>query len=157
MPRFAAKIHKIGINTLVDPPEDILDALFRKAERSSGPIPVRGKINSAEFTQTLVKYSGAWRLYINGPMLKNSNLSVGEIADVEIEFDPRPREVPVPKQLAAALQKHPNARTAFESLSPSRRKEIARYIGSLKTGESITRNIRRVIEMLIDDEANEGN
>ena len=104
MVKFASKIYKIGINPVIDPPDDVLNALFLQAGKSTGPIPVRGRVNGAEFTQTLIKYSGAWRLYINGPMLKSSGLNVGDAAEIEIEFDPRPREVPMPKQLAAALR-----------------------------------------------------
>src|SRR5215204_6244451 len=102
MPRFSKPIYKIGINPVVDPPEAILNTIFAQAGRSKGPIAVRGKLNGAEFIQTLVKFRGAWRLYINGPMLKESGLEVGDIAKVEIEFDPRPRKVSMPAALAAA-------------------------------------------------------
>ncbi len=148
MQGFSAKIYKIGINPVVDPPDDVLEALFAQAGRSKGPIPVRGRLNGAEFIQTLVKYQGAWRLYINGPMLKASGLMVGNTAGVEIEFDPRPRGVPMLSELANALKKDKAANTAFGDLPPSRQKEILRYLGSLKTAESMTKNIDRVLKHL---------
>ena len=117
MQRFSAEIYKVGINPVVDPPEAVLSAIFRQAEKDKGPIPVKGVLNGSEFTQTLVKYAGAWRLYINGPMLKNSGLSVGDQAKIEIEFDPRPREEPMPAKLKAELRKNANARKAFEELA----------------------------------------
>lgn len=154
MLKFSAKIYKIGINPVVDPPDRVLSAIFRQAAKDKGPIPVRGVLNGAEFTQTLVKYAGAWRLYINGPMLKDSGLEVGDLAKIEIEFDPRPREEPMPPKLKAELRKNANARKAFEQLPPSRRKEILRYINSLRSDDSIDRNIARVISQLSgsDDE-----
>ena len=145
---FSATIYKIGINPVVDTPDEVLKAIFEQAGRSKGPVPVRGTINGAEFLQTLMKYQGAWRLYINGPMLKDSGLSVGDIANIEIEFDPRPREEPMPPKLRAAVRKNANARKAFDLLPPSRRKEILRYINSLKSDDSIDRNVARVISQL---------
>ena len=136
---------------MVDPPENVLSAVFKQAERSKGPIPVRGTLNGAKFIQTLVKYQGAWRLYINGPMLKASELSVGDTADIRIEFDPQPRKTPVPPEFARALRKNKAAKAEFEKLSPSRRKEILRYLGSLKSEDAVERNIDRLIKNLTGD------
>jgi hypothetical protein len=146
---FRSQIYKLGINPVVDPPDKVLAAVFATAGKSKSPIPVRGRINGREFIQTLVKFRGVWRLYINSPMLKSSELEVGDIADIEIEFDPRPREVAMPPELATALQRNAKARTAFGELTPSRQKEILRYIGSLKSPEAITKNVERVFDQLL--------
>lgn len=145
MPRFLNAIYKIGINPVVDPPDSVMKIIFAQAGRSRGPIAVCGKLNGAEFVQTLVKYKGAWRLYINGPMLKSSGLKVGDVAKINIEFDPKPRDVAMPPALADGLRKDKKARAAFDNLPPSRQKEILRYIGSLKTEASIDKNVGRVI------------
>jgi hypothetical protein len=73
--------------------------VFAQAGKAKGPIPVRGTVNGADFIQTLIKYQGAWRLYINGQMLKDSGSKVGDTARFEIEFDPRPRDVSMPSHL----------------------------------------------------------
>jgi hypothetical protein len=148
MTKFSSKIFKLGINPVVDVPLRALEIIFTQAGKSKGPIPVRGFLNGAEFLQTLVKYKGAWRLYINGRMLKASGLSVGDRAMIEIEFDVRPRLTPVPDELEAALQKDRQAREAFDDLPPSRQKEIMKYIGSLKTEDAISKNVRRIIAHL---------
>lgn len=148
MARFTSVIYKLGINPVVDPPERVLAKLFEQAGRSKGPIPVCGKLNGADFIQTLVKYSGSWRLYINGEMLKDSKLEVGEKATVEIEYDPRPRTVPMPEALRADLENDEKANAAFEALPPSRRKEILRYLGALKTESSLRKNVDRFIRHL---------
>ena len=152
MPRFNSTIYKIGINPVVDPPERVMKILFDHAGRLRGPIPVPGNINGAEFRQTLVKYQGLWRLYVNGPMLKDSGSMVGDSVTIEIEFDPKPREVPMSMQLAHALQRDEIAKAAFGKLSPSRQKEIHKYLGSLKTEASIMRNIERVLSHLRGEE-----
>lgn len=138
---------------MVDPPDYVRDVIFKQAGRSKGPIPVCGTVNGAEFIQTLVKYQGAWRLYINAEMLKASGTELGETIDIEMEYDPRPRETPVPQKLAKALKKDKTARAAFERLSASRQKEICRYIGLLKSEESIDRNVERVIKHLRGEDA----
>jgi hypothetical protein len=148
MPRFSATIFKVGINPVVDPPERVLAAIFKTAGRSRGPIQVRGKLNGVEFVQTLIKYAGSWRLYINGAMLKESGTNVGDEVRIEIEFDPRPRDVRVPKSLAIALRNDVRAKAALERLPPSRRKEIFRYIGSLRTADAIEKNVEKVIRQL---------
>src|SRR5688572_11023224 len=128
MVKFSFKIYKIGINPVVDPPDEALTAVFEQAGRSKGAIPIRGSLDGAEFIQTLVKYQGAWRLYINGEMLKSSGLKVGDTATVEMAFDPRPREVPVPPKFARVLRADKRAKAEFDALSPSRQKEILRYL-----------------------------
>ncbi len=148
MVRFSQTIYKTGINPVVDPPDAVLNRVFKQAGKFSGPIPVRGTINGAEFTQTLVRYKGAWRLYINGPMLKDSGTAVGDCVRIEIEFDPEPRDVPVPAKLGEAFRSNPSAKAAFDLLAPSRRKEILRYIGSLKSAEAIEKNVERVLAQL---------
>ena len=152
MVKFSFRIYKLGINPVVDPPAQVLEAIFAEAGRSRGPIPVRGRLNGAEFVQTLVKYQGSWRVYINAPMLQDSQRAVGDMAIVEIEFDPRPRDVPMPKDLETALDKDKKAKAAFNDLSPSRKKEILKYIGALKTAESIEKNVERVIRHLRGEE-----
>lgn len=148
MVKFSSKIYKIGINPVVDPPENVLRAIFEQAEKDKGPIPVRGRLNGADFIQTLVKYHGVWRLYINGPMLKDSSLGVGDMAKVKIEFDSRSREVPMLREFAAALAKDNAAKKEFDKLPPSRQKEILRYLSNLKSKESVAKNVERILRHL---------
>ena len=149
---FTSVIYRLGINPVVDPPDDVLQAIFEQAGRSKGPIPVCGRLNGAEFIQTLVKYKGAWRLYINGQMLTDSGLTVSDSVEIEIEFDPRPREVAMPAKLKNALARDSKAKKAFGSLSPSRQKEVFRYINSLRTDESIARNVEKILRQMKGDE-----
>jgi len=142
---FSQKIGKIGVNPYVSPPENILRKLFRMARKEKGPIPVRGTIDGAVFKQTLVKYAGKWRLYINGPMLRNSGLKLGDTAHISIKFDPSSREVLMHPALGKVLAKNLRAKSEFAKLAPHRRKEILRYLHNMKTKESLERNIGIVI------------
>jgi len=148
MKSFSARILKIGINPYVGVPEDVLNALFKQADKTKGPIQVRGTINGKRFQQTLVKYQGAWRLYINGEMRQAAEIDVGDEAHIKIEYDPVPRIESAPPKFEAALSKSKTAKAAFESLRPSRQKEILRYLNSMKTESSLDRNIEKVIQHL---------
>ena len=152
MQSFSAKIFKIGINPYVLLPDTVLKALFKEAGKDRGYIPVKGTINGYEFTQTLVKYSGKWRLYLNTPMRTGSSTDVGDKVSLTIEFDPSDRTVPMHPKLQLALQKNKKANTVFLQLPPSRQKEICRYINFLKTDESINRNIEKAINFLLGKE-----
>lgn len=153
MRSFSQKIVKIGINPCVSPPENVLKTIFKAAENDSGPIPVRGMLGGTPFKQTLVKYGGPWRLYINGLMLHDSGYELGDIAKVSLEYDPVSRVVPMHPKLKAALNKKHAARNVFNALAPYRRKEILRYLHTLTTDESLNRNIHAVIGHLMSKKA----
>jgi uncharacterized protein YdeI (YjbR/CyaY-like superfamily) len=149
MESFTAEVLIIGINPYVGVPENVLNSLFEQADKSKSPIPVRGTLNGKRFVQTLVKYQGAWRLYLNTPMRQAAGIGVGDKATVEIEFDSEPRIVPINPKFARALSKNREAKLAFEKLAPSRQNEILRYLNSMKTEESLLRNIEKVIQHLL--------
>jgi uncharacterized protein YdeI (YjbR/CyaY-like superfamily) len=152
MKKFSAIIEIIGANPFVFLPERVLAFILKQAGKDKGPVRVRGTINGDPYRQTLLRYKGAWRLYVNGFMLKNSPKRVGEKIVVEIEFDPEDKKVEPHPKLVAALRKNRTATEAWDKLTPSRRWEIVRYIGSLKTEESIDRNIARAIRHLLGKE-----
>ncbi len=148
MQRFKAKIHIIGINPYVTPPDAVLTALFKAAKRSTSPIPVCGSIEKTAFTQTLVRYQGAWRLYLNTPMRRGADKDLGDTAQFSLRFDPKPPVTPMPPALKKALAAQPRAKRAFEALSPSRRKEIMRYLGHLKGAEALAKNLGHTMDYL---------
>ena len=141
-------IEIIGVNPFVYLPPKTLQYIFEQAQKDKGPIPVRGTINGKPFIQTLVKYSGDWRLYINMPMLKVSGTKVGDMVRIDLEYDPVPRTIPMHPALAKELEEHPSELALFNNLSPSRQIEIVRYIHRLKSEESRTLNIARAIRFL---------
>jgi hypothetical protein len=146
--KFSAKIDIIGINPFVFVPPRILENIFEQARKTKGHIPVKGTINTEPYKQTLVKYSGEWRLYINTTMLKNSPKRVGERIALTIAYDDALREIRPPGKFIVALNKDSEAKKVFASLSPGLKKEIARYLSALKTEESLNRNIDKAINFL---------
>lgn len=152
MHQFRAKIEIIGINPYVFVPEAILQDIFKQAGKQSGPIPINGTINDKPYKQTLVKYSGDWRLYINTTMLKNSPKRIGETVELTISFDPESREIHPPEKFNIALNENLEAKAVFESLTASKKLEIVRYLARLKNEEVLEKNIKRAINFLLGNE-----
>ncbi len=146
---FEAKLEIIGINPFVFVPESILVLLFEDAGTDKGYIPIRGKVNGKDYKQTLLRYKGDWRLYINTEMLPNSPKRIGEILELSVVFDPTDRNLLPHPELTRALEENENAKAVFDSLPPSKRKEIIRYISFLKTDDSRRKNIEKAIGFLL--------
>lgn len=149
---FSATLEMIGINPFVFVPIAILDALFQEFGRDKGPIPIKGTVNKKAYKQTLVRYSGEWRLYINTTMLKDSPKRIGEEIVLTVGLDDESRELITPPQFTKALEENPEAASVFETLTPSLKKEIIRYLVNMKTAESLERNILRAIRFLKGEE-----
>jgi hypothetical protein len=145
---FTARIRIIGINPYVLVPAAVLKAIFQRANKDKGAVPVKLKIAGKNFIQNLVRYSGKWRLYLNMPMRKAAQKEVGDMIEIKIDFDPEVRTTPMHPELKLAFAKNRNAKQAFVTLSASRQKEILRYINNLKSKEAIHKNIQRVLAHL---------
>jgi len=130
----------------------VLSAVFEQAGRSRSPVPVKGTLDGKAFRQTLVKYRGVWRLYLNTPMRRAAGVDVGDVVKVTLAFDSSDRTIPMNPALAAALARTSGARAAFEALPPSRKKEINRYLNALKTAEALSRAMTNVLALLCGNE-----
>lgn len=150
--KFSAKIEIIGVNPFVYLPDKVLKSIFVQAGKAKGKIPVKIKIEGHEFIQTLIKYSGDWRLYLNTPMRKAAKKEVGAAADFEIVFDPEKRVIPPHPKFIKALKENKEAKKMFDSLRPSLQLEIVRYLSFLKTEESVNRNVLKAINFLLGKE-----
>ncbi|GHV80091.1 hypothetical protein AGMMS49944_18820 [Spirochaetia bacterium] len=147
--KFKAAIEIIGVNPFVFIPGNVLEKLFEQSGKNKGPIPVKGLVNNNPYKQTLMKFKGLWRLYINTMMLKDSPKRIGEEIELTIVFDPIKRTIIPNKKFIKALEANIEAKKVFDKLPPSRKHEIIRYISSLKTEASIDRNIKKAINFLL--------
>jgi hypothetical protein len=151
---FKARIAIIGVNPYVLVPAAQLQAIFKAANRERSPIPIRGELNRTPFKQTLVKYQGAWRLYLNTPMRRAIGKDVGDDVSVRVFHDPEPRSEPMPPALRRVFERDQTARAGFEALVPSRQKEILRYLNAIKTDATLQRNVGIVASYLRGGPAN---
>lgn len=94
---------------------------------------------------------GDFRLYLHGSVRRASKTGVGDLVDVEVTFDAEYTSGPahpMPASFRAALTKKPAAKRNWDALIPSRKKEILRYLASLKSREARERNLLRAIDVL---------
>jgi hypothetical protein len=152
MKSFSAKIQVISINPYVLLPATLLKYIFQKVGKNKGAIPVKLKVGGHSFIQNLVKYSGKWRLYLNGPMRKAAAKDVGDTIDIKIDYDPAERTTPIHPRLRRALKENKEASASCNKLGPSRQKEILGYINNLKSEESLEKNIKRTIAQLTGEQ-----
>ena len=146
MHNFSAEIYKVGINAVADVPVEVTAALHK----GKGYIRIKGTINGFAFSTTLVPVKGApYRLFVNIPMLKGGNAALGDTAKFSIEPETAPvdHDYPMVPQLEKQL-KAKKLLSAFEGLTPSRRKDILKYLNYLKTEEALQKNIDKVIGQL---------
>ena len=150
--KFKANIYKTGINLCVDVPKEITELLTA----NKGRINIKGQINGFDFTKTLMPVkNGPYRLFVNRAMIKGGKTALGEVATFEIEQDNKKvvKKYPTPLQLIERLRKE-DLTTAFDSLTPSRKKDILKYLNYVKTEETLQKNIDKLITQLKNKEKN---
>ena len=124
------------------------------------PIPVLIKINGKPDKYWLINLiptgKGSFYLYLHGKVRKESNTKVGDRVHVEILFDSKYRggpSSPIPRWFQIELNKNGKANESWNKLTPSRKKEIIRYLLMLKSDEARKRNLVQAINVLSGNEA----
>ena len=150
--RFRAKIEIRGINPYVLVSAEQAQRLrpdWRK------PMPVRiqigGKPDEPWRINMMPAGDGSFFLYLHGQVRKESSSDVGDVVDVAVTFDEDYRGGPadtMPVLFAEALRQTPSARSGWDSLPPSRQKEILRYLARLKSAEALGRNVEQAVHVL---------
>lgn len=67
-----------------------------------------------------------------------------------LEIRPESKQVSMPKELSEALTNNPALKTAFDSLSPGKRKEYAGYIGEAKQEATRLRRLAKCTAMILE-------
>jgi uncharacterized protein DUF1905/bacteriocin resistance YdeI/OmpD-like protein len=94
---------------------------------------------------------GSFYLYLHESVRRASGTGVGDTVRVEIEFDAAYRGGPataLPSWFRIPLSKNAAAKRAWAALTPSRKKEIVRYLMALKSDEARERNVVRALRVL---------
>jgi hypothetical protein len=150
--RFTQRIAIRGIN-----PYLLVSAKLAQQLRPGWrkPLPVRvtidGKPRSPARVNLMPAGDGSFYLYLNGPLREASATAVGDRVTARVSFDASYRggpTHPVPSSLERALRARPKAARAWDEFSPSRRKEILRYLAGLRTAQARERNVVKLIAML---------
>jgi Bacteriocin-protection, YdeI or OmpD-Associated len=93
---------------------------------------------------------GETLLGLNRAVRESAGVQAEDIVELAIELDTAPREVDVPEALARALAGDPAAKTTFEALAFTHRKEYGGGVADAKRPETRERRVTQALEMLRD-------
>jgi hypothetical protein len=119
------------------------------------PMPVFVQINNQPTPpwriNMMPKGDGSFYLYLHGDVRTASQTKVGDRVTVDVVFDdtykPGPLH-PIPSWFLLPLSSNIQAKTAWDALRPSRKKEILRYLSNLKSDEARNRNVLKALRVL---------
>jgi bifunctional DNA-binding transcriptional regulator/antitoxin component of YhaV-PrlF toxin-antitoxin module len=141
MPKFKTTIMQAeGMNaTGIVVPDEVV-AKLGTGKKPKVVITLKGYT----YRSTVAVMGGQFLLPLAKEHRDNAGVKAGDKVEVILEVDDAPREVEVPKDLAAALKKA-GLRAAFDALAFSHRKEHVRAIEEAKALETRLRRIEKAV------------
>jgi len=111
-------------------------------------LPVVVSIGGRTARLRLARMGGENLIGLSKAARASLDVGIGDVVDVRIEPDAAERTVEVPAPLAEALAADPVARKAFEALSYTRRKELARSVAEAKQEATRDRRLAKLMDEL---------
>jgi hypothetical protein len=146
MPRleFDAVIRSAqGGGALVQLPPEAAEVFGTRAR-----FPVRASFNDVIYVgSTLPTGEGGFYLGITKAIQAQAGVEIGHQVHVVVELDTSERNVPIPEDLAFALE-NAGLTKAFQSLAPTHRREYVQWITESKKADTRERRIAKVIERI---------
>ena len=143
--KFTGKVESIGPGgswTRMEVPFDAAAAFGAKAR-----VAVRGTLNGFPFrTSILPNGDGTHHMMLNKALLAGAKASAGQQVAVEMEKDVESREVAIPSDLAAALDKIPEAKKVWAAKTPTFRAEYVAWVEEAKSGDTRARRVGTTVE-----------
>jgi Domain of unknown function (DUF1905)/Bacteriocin-protection, YdeI or OmpD-Associated len=148
---FSATIYKVGIIRFVDVPADVSRAVGDGAPH----VPVRGEVERIPLQTTLVsRGTGGYRMAIHGDIRKKLRVDAGAVVEVAIERDEDSREPILPPVLVLALRNSPKAQAAFRQMTTALRRQVVRYLTSVRQQSTLERRVVKMVRMLEQRKSN---
>jgi hypothetical protein len=143
--RFSGRLEAArGGGAYVVLPDDVLAALG-----GASRMRVTGRLNGVTFaSSTMPLGGGAVCLGLHKATREAAGVGIGDVIDLEVAWDLRPRVLEVPDDLTAALAGDAAAAAAFERLSFSHRREYVQWITEAKKPETRARRVAQTLEKL---------
>lgn len=147
--RFRATIEQGGKTaTGIEVPAKVVESLG-----SSKRPAVRVTINGYTYRSSVASMGGRFMLGVSAKVREGAGVAGGDKVDVDIELDTEPREVSLPSDFSAALDRDARAKRFFEGLSFSRKQRLVLPIEDAKTAETRQRRIDKAISVLHEGRA----
>jgi hypothetical protein len=146
--RFRTKILQSGKTaTGIEVPAKVVAALG-----SSTRPPVRATINGYTYRSTVAVMGATYMLGISDDVRKAAGVAGGDTIDVDLELDTAPREVELPVDFAAALNRDAKAKKFFAGLSFSKKTILVRAL-DVKAVDVRKERIAKTVEQLSEGRA----
>jgi hypothetical protein len=142
--RFSAPMQRAnGAGRWVEIPAAIAAMLPQKRS------PVLAAVNGHPYRSRVAVYGGRSYLGLRAELRTAAGIEVGDMLDIELVIDTEPRVVDEPDELRMALDESAPARTCYDTLSYTHRREYAQWVGAAKRPETRVRRAVRAVEMLL--------
>lgn len=147
--RFRATVELGGKTaTGIEVPREVVEGL------GSGKRPaVHVTINGHAYRSTVASMGGRFMLPVSAEHREGAGVAAGDEVDVDLELDTQHREVTVPADFAAELDRNPKAREFFDGLSYSNKRWHVLSIEGAKSDETRGRRITKSVAMLSEGRA----
>jgi hypothetical protein len=147
---------------VLENPEGKMDIAFisipfdvEKVYGSKGQIKVKATFDGHAYRGVIANMgTGCHILGIRKDIRQAIGKQVGDVVQVTIEKDEAERVVDVPAELQKLLAKNPKAKTYFDSLSFTNRKEYALWISSAKKEETKAKRLKEILPKLLAGKKN---
>jgi Bacteriocin-protection, YdeI or OmpD-Associated/Domain of unknown function (DUF1905) len=110
--------------------------------------PVVATVNGYTWRTSVARMGGEFLVGLNREVREGAGVKAGDDVEVALELDTAPRDVAVPPDLAAALAADPQAKTAFDGMAFTHRKEYARWVAEAKRDETRQRRVQQALDMI---------
>jgi hypothetical protein len=142
---FSGKIYKVGVIRFVDVPANVSRAIGQGASN----VAVKGEVERIPVRTTLVpRGAGLYRMAIHGDIRKKLRVDTGAVVEIAIERDEQSREPLLPPALVVALRHSPKAQAVFRSMTTALRRQIVRYLTSVKQQSTLERRATKLVRAL---------
>jgi hypothetical protein len=110
--------------------------------------PARTTINGVTLRTTVTKMRGEYLFGLSKAAREQAGLTPGDTMTFALELDTDPRPIEVPEALASALRNDAEAKTRFEALAYTHRKEFARWVTEAKRDDTRDKRVTQTLTML---------
>lgn len=142
--RFTTTIRQTSTTaTGIRVPDEVLAAL------AAGKAPkVSVTVNGYTYRSSVATVNGEPMIGVSEAVRTASGVRGGETVEVDVVLDTAPRTIDVPPDLAAALDREPQARATFDALSYSNKRFWVEPITAAKSEETRARRIDKAVATL---------
>ncbi|MBI4923048.1 MAG: DUF1905 domain-containing protein [Devosia nanyangense] len=141
--KFSATVIPSGNATAAEIPAKIMQALGPE-----GRPAVAITINGHSWRSRVAAMRGQYLIGISAANRTAAGIAEGDVIEIDLMRDDQPREVDEPADLAGALKRNREARSAFDRLPFGLKQKHVRAIEESKSAEVRERRIGKLVETL---------